>query len=115
VCFVTDCKIVVVTDNSVELWEWESGVQLCSIIDTHVVREQSLPDLTQNNNKAVENSLVMRDIKGKVFEPSTCARYTCATLSQDCQYVIVGASDISIRVWDVEEGKLLKKIQNQNG
>jgi WD40 repeat protein len=120
VCFVTDSKIVVVTDTSVELWKWEIGVQPCSIINTHVSLEESSPDLSQNNSKAVrtsavEQSLIVCDITCKVFEPSTCARYMCATVSQDCQYVIVGASDVSIRVWDVEEGKLVKKYQNHNG
>ena len=73
----------------------------------------------QNNNKAVktsavEQSRIMRDITREVFEHSSYARFTCATVSQDCQYVIVGASD-SISVWDVEEGKVVKKYQNHNG
>jgi WD40 repeat protein len=120
VCFVTESKIVVVTDTSVELWKWETGVQPCSIINTQVLREGSLTDLTKNDNEAVktyavEQSVIMRDITCKVFEPSTCAVYTCATVSQDSQHVIVGVSDLSIRVWDVEEGKLVKKYQNHNG
>jgi WD40 repeat protein len=110
----------VVTDNSVELWKWEIEVQPCSIVNTHVLHEENLPDLTQNNNEAVktsavEQSRVMRDITCDVFEGSSYARYTCATVSQDCQYVIVGASDFSITVWDVEEGKVVKKYQNHNG
>lgn len=108
------------TDNSVELWKWEIGVQPCSIVNAHVLREESSPDLTQNNKKAVktsavEHSRIMRDITSEVFEHSSYAKYTCATLSQDCQYVIVGASDLSISVWDVEKGKVLKKYQNHSG
>jgi len=110
----------VVTDNSVELWKWEIGVQPRSIVNAHVLLEESSPDLTQNNNKAVKPSAVkqsriMRDVTRKVFEHSSYAKYTCATVSQDCQYVIVGASDVSIRIWDVEEGRVVKKYQNHNG
>jgi WD40 repeat protein len=110
----------VVTDTSVELWKWEIEVQPCSVVNAHVVLEEISPDVTQNNNKAVKTSVVeqsriMRDLTRKVFEHSSYARYTCATLSHDCQYIIVGASDVSIRVWDVEEGKVVKKYQNHNG
>lgn len=120
VCFVTENKVVVVTDNSVELWKWEIGVQPCSIVNAHVLNEESSPDLTQNNNKAVktsavEQSRIMHDITCEIFEHSSYAKYTCATMSEDCQYVIVGASDVSITVWDVEEGKVVKKYQNHNG
>jgi WD40 repeat protein len=110
----------VVTDNSVELWKWEIGVQPCSIVNAHLLREESSPDLTQNNNKAVktsavEQSRIMRNITREMLEQSSYARYTCATVSPDSQYVIVGASDVSIRVWDVEEGKVVKKYQTHNG
>ena len=109
-----------VTDNSVELWKWEIGVQPRSIVNAHVLNEESSPALTQNNNKAVKTSVVeqsriMRDITCEVFECSSYAIYTCATVSEDCQYVIVGASDVSIRVWDVEQGKEVKKYQTHNG
>jgi WD40 repeat protein len=110
----------VVTDNSVELWKWEIGVQPCSIVNAHILHEKSSPDLTQNNNKAVktsavEQSCIMRDITCEIFERSSYARYTCATVSLDCQYVSVGASDVSIRVWNVEDGKVVKEYQNHNG
>jgi WD40 repeat protein len=110
----------VVTENSVELWKWEIEVQPCSVVNAHVVLEEISPDLTQNNNKAVktsavEQSCIIRDVTRKVFEHSSYARYTCATVSQDCQYIIVGASDVSIRVWDVEEGTVVKKYQNHHG
>ena len=109
-----------VTDSSVELWKWEIGVQPCSVVNAHILCEESSPDLTQNNNKAVktsavEQSRIMRDITRNVFEHSSYARFTCATVSQDCRYVIAGASDVSIRVWDVEEGKVVKEYQNHNG
>ena len=109
-----------VTDNSVELWKWEIGVQPCSIVNAHVLCEESSTDLTHNNNKAVktsavEQSRIMRDITCEIFEQSSCAKYTCATVSPDSQYVVVGASDVSIKVWDVEEGKVVKKYQNHNG
>jgi hypothetical protein len=105
----------VVTDNSVEMWKWEIGVQPCSVVNAHDLHEERLPDLTHNSNKAVEQSHVMHDITREVFESSACAIFTCATVSQDCKYVIVGASDVSIRVWDIDEGKLVKKYRNQNG
>lgn len=104
-----------VTDNSVEMWKWEIEVWPCSVVNAHDSHEERVPDLTHNNNKTVEQSYVMHDITREVFESSACARYTCATVSPDCKYVIVGASDVSIRVWDVEEGKLVKKYQNHNG
>jgi len=109
-----------VTDNSVELWKWETGVQPCSIVNAHAINEGSSRDLTQNNNEAVkssavEQSRIMRDVTYDIFEHSSYARYTCATVSVDCQYVIVGASDVSITVWDVEKGKVVKKYQNHSG
>lgn len=117
---IAESKVVVVTDNSVELWKWEIGVQPCSIVNAHVLSEESSPDLTQNNNKAlktsaVEQSRIMCNITCDIIEHSSYARYTCATVSVDCQYVIVGASDFSITVWDVEKGKVVKKYQNHNG
>jgi WD40 repeat protein len=109
-----------VTDNSVELWKWEIGVQPCSIVNAHVLSEESSPDLTKNNNKAVkmsavEQSRIMCNVTCDIIEHSSYARYTCATVSGDCQYIIVGASDFSIIVWDVEKGKVVKKYQNHNG
>jgi WD40 repeat protein len=106
----------VVTDNSVELFKWEIGVQPCSILNAHVLHEESSPVLTQNNNKTIKPRAEKqsRFMRG-VFEHSSYAKYTCATVSQDCQYVIVGASDVSIRVWDVEQGRVVKKYQNHNG
>lgn len=109
-----------VTDYSIELREWEIGVQPCSVVNAHDLHEESSPDLAQNDNKAVktsavEQSRIMRDVTCKEFEHSSYAKYTCATVSQDCRYVIVGASDVSIRVWDVEEGILVKKYQTHNG
>jgi WD40 repeat protein len=109
----------VVTDNSVELLKWEIEVQPRSVVNAHVIPEEISPDVTQKNKavktSVVEQSLIMRDVSREVFEHSSYATYTCATLSQDCQYIIVGASDVSIRVWDVEKGKVVKKYQNHNG
>lgn len=119
-CFVTDDEIAVVTDNCVGLWRWESGTEPDSIINAQVLRKNSSPDSTQRNKKAVrtstvERSVTMHNIESQEFGCLTCASYTCATLSQDRQFIIVGASNCSISVWNVEEGTLVKEYQNHNG
>ncbi|KDR23382.1 Apoptotic protease-activating factor 1 [Zootermopsis nevadensis] len=57
----------------------------------------------------------MDNIKYQEFGHSTCTSYTCAAMSQDLQFIIVGASDCSISIWSVEEGTLVKDYQNHNG
>jgi WD40 repeat protein len=119
VCFVTGNKVAVVTDKSVGLWSWESGVRSHSI-SAQVLLKGNLTDLTQRNKKTIrmspaEQSLTMHNIKYQELGCSTCASYTCATLSNDCQYIIVGSSNFSISVWDVELCSLVKEYQNHNG
>jgi WD40 repeat protein len=63
----------------------------------------------------VEKSVMMDNIESQEFGCCTCVSYTCATLSQDCQFIIVGASDCSISVWNVEKGTLVKEYRNHNG
>jgi WD40 repeat protein len=120
VCFASGNEVVVVTDNSVGRWKWESGSVPDAVINAQVLCKNSSPDLTQRNEKAirtstVERSVTMDNIKFEEFGHSTCAGYTCATLSQDGQFIIVGASNCTISIWNIEKGRLVKEYQNHNG
>jgi WD40 repeat protein len=119
VCFVTDNEIAVVTDKSVCLWRWETGDKPCSIINAQDVLKKGPHNVTQSNEKAVNTSAVepyvMQNVVPHEIDHSTYGSYTCATLSQDHQYIIVGDSESCIRVWDVEECRLVKEYLNHNG
>lgn len=118
--FVTDNEIAVVTDNSVCLWRWETGDKPCSSINAQDLLKEKSQNVNQSNKKAVntstvETSVVMQNIVCQELDDSTYAGYTCATLSEDNQYIIVGASDSCIRVWDIEQHRLVKEYLNHNG
>lgn len=118
--FVTDNEIAVVTDNSVCLWRWETGDKPCLSSNAQDLLKERSQNVTQSNKKAmntstVEPSVVMQNIVSQELDHSTYAGYTCATLSQDHQYIIVGASDSCIRVWDIEECRLVKEYLSHNG
>jgi WD40 repeat protein len=118
--FVADNEIAVVTDNSVCLWRWETGDKPCSSVNAQDLLKQRSHNVTQSNKKAVntytlEPSVVMQNIVSQELDHSTYSHYTCATLSQDHQYIIVGASDSCIRVWDIEERRLVKEYLSHNG
>jgi WD40 repeat protein len=117
--FFTDNEIAVVTDNSVCLWKWETGDNQYSINNAQDLLKKGPHNVTQRNENAVNTSAVepsvMQNIVSHEIDHSTYANYTCATLSEDHQYIIVGDSESCIRVWDIEERRLVKEYLNHNG
>lgn len=118
--FVADNEIAVVTDNSVCLWRWETGDKPCSSVNAQDLLKERSHNVIHSNKKAVntstlELSVVMQNIVSEELDQSTYSGYTCATLSQDHLYIIVGASDSCIRVWDIEERRLVKEYLSHNG
>ncbi|XP_069696583.1 apoptotic protease-activating factor 1-like isoform X2 [Periplaneta americana] len=117
---VAHCEIAVVTDKSISICTWDEEDNEFSTLNAEVlIEELSLsPDL--KNKKQVRtfstrSSAVIKNFKCEEFGQCSCANYTCAILSQDDQYIIVGASNFSISVWDVDEHTLVKEYQDHTG
>jgi WD40 repeat protein len=120
VYFVTDSEVAVVTDNSVCLWRWETGDNSCSTNNAQDLLKNGPHSMATGTKKAVntsatEPSVVMQNIQSDEIHRSTYASHTCATLSQDHQYIVVADSESCIRVWDIEECRLVKEYLNHNG
>ena len=100
-------EIAAVTDNSIGIWTWDCGGAI----------EHSLCRVHLNGNSTVNgaNKDAMQNIEYKELVQLTDVYHTCAALSQNGQYIIVAASDFSIRLWDVDKHTMVKQYQGHTG
>ena len=110
-------EIAVVTDNFISIWSWDSDTTADTLPSAQMLIRKNSPDRIRllNGASKKDTSSLMANIKCNKLVNSDNASYICATLSQDERYIIVGASDYSIRLWDVEEHKLVKQYKDHTG
>ncbi|PSN50314.1 hypothetical protein C0J52_10118 [Blattella germanica] len=110
-------EIAVVTDYSLTIWTWEPETNEDSHISAKLLIGKNSTDLNGMQNGAHASSAtpyVIQNVKSLELSRLSRSTYTCATLSHDEQYIIIGSSDFKISVWDVDEHRLVKEFQDHN-
>ncbi|KAJ9583731.1 hypothetical protein L9F63_021930, partial [Diploptera punctata] len=113
---VSGYEIAVVTNNSISIYSWECDTTTDVVPSAQLLIGKNSADRhTKMNGAGKDTSIRMFDVNCKQLELLNDAHYTCAALSQDGRFIIVGVSNLTIRLFDVDEYKQVATYHGHAG
>ncbi|CAL1289348.1 unnamed protein product [Larinioides sclopetarius] len=118
VCVASDSRRVLSVDNQGyhRLWTAENGNQMyvCSKSTVLVTLHSNVVFTVSGKNDNILKFWPIMDVDAEI-SVSHSDSILCYTVTHDCETVITGSNDMSLKVWEVATGKLTQVLAGHEG